>query len=380
MKKDTKGRKLRDGESQAKSGIYRYRWTDAAGIRHEVRSWRLTDTDITPPNKAYCEPLRRMETDAQKQEYERKSSIPTVMEWIQDYTDGLSGITNSTRASYESFIANHIKTARIANLKLSEVSSVAVRRYYRELSETLSASTVTAIHSGILSPAFALAVQDGLIVRNPCAGALKSVSAGKDSAKHRNALSRESESKLTAYLSENREYYGTLILFLLNTGLRIGEAAGLKWDSLELKTGQVTVCGQMVYDKLKRQYVETLTKTGDIRTVPLTPEVTAMMQAHRDKHRFTQEYVFVSKSGKCICSSAVSRNFKSIAEQAGIEPFTPHVLRHTYITRMIQSGLSPSVVQRLAGHKSISITLSVYTHISCEDAVRAVREMQAAGC
>ena len=60
-RKDSRGRVLRNGETQRADGMYMYRYNDAGGVRRTVYSWRLVETDKVPPRKKACEPLREIE-------------------------------------------------------------------------------------------------------------------------------------------------------------------------------------------------------------------------------------------------------------------------------------------------------------------------------
>ncbi|CDD66443.1 site-specific recombinase XerD [Firmicutes bacterium CAG:882] len=70
IRRDNKGRKLLNGESQRKDGMYEYKYLDNAGKRKSVYSWKLTASDPLPPSRKACVPLREKEKQIQKDLYE----------------------------------------------------------------------------------------------------------------------------------------------------------------------------------------------------------------------------------------------------------------------------------------------------------------------
>ena len=74
--------------------------------------------------------------------------------------------------------------------------------------------------------------------------------------------------------------------------------------------------------------------------------------------------LFTTPEGRLVLNSTVNRQLKNVAKQLGIEtPISTHVLRHTYGTRCIESGMRAVALQRLMGHTDITITLNTYTSI-----------------
>ena len=65
-RRDNKGRILQTGEIQKKDGSYSFKYTDALGNRKELTSWRLTNADVTPPNKKHKASLREQEKEVQR--------------------------------------------------------------------------------------------------------------------------------------------------------------------------------------------------------------------------------------------------------------------------------------------------------------------------
>jgi len=71
----------------------------------------------------------------------------------------------------------------------------------------------------------------------------------------------------------------------------------------------------------------------------------------------------------------VERSFVRLAEKAGINGINIHVLRHSYATRLFEKGVQPKTVSELLGHKNVSHTLDVYTHVMPETKSEAVKAL-----
>jgi site-specific recombinase XerD len=137
-------------------------------------------------------------------------------------------------------------------------------------------------------------------------------------------------------------------LLMYACGLRISEAASLEVTAIDGVNGLIRVIG----------------KGNKERSVPLPAPVLAELRAlwktHRDKR-----WLCPSPTGKGpITRSALWQTFKKVRAEAGIKArVTPHTLRHSYATRLLEAGVSLRIVQILLGHSSIGTT-AVYTHLT----------------
>ena len=139
-----------------------------------------------------------------------------------------------------------------------------------------------------------------------------------------------------------------MIALLLDTGIRLGDLTGLRWE--DVGADCLRVGG----------------KTGP-RVIPVTPEVREMLKDLGDA-----AHIWASGSGKGPFSrSAVQMGIKRIFQRAGLNgpKMGPHILRHTFATQYISSGGSLPHLQKLLGHTSITTT-EIYLHLSAE-ALRA---------
>lgn len=167
-------------------------------------------------------------------------------------------------------------------------------------------------------------------------------------------LSSEQVSRLVAAASP--DFWRPLVLFLLRTGARFGEAAALRWEDLVLDGPTPTV-------HIRRGVavnVVGLTKTGRDRKVPLGPALVAELR----RFRHDREFVFVRPAdGKFLSPASTRKHLHKICDRAGVPRIGWHTLRHTFATELTARQVSLRIVQKLLGHTSIKTT-ERYVHAS----------------
>lgn len=171
-----------------------------------------------------------------------------------------------------------------------------------------------------------------------------------------------------------REYdewpaYGTytdhltpMVLFALNTGLRFGEITGLKWRDVDLVRALVTV-------------VTHHAKSGKARHVPLNSDAVTVLRAWRPASPSLDAYVFPGPEGDRLVD--VKTAWTSLLTAATIKEFRFHDLRHTFASKLVQSGVDLNTVRELLGHADIAMTLR-YAHLAPEHRAAAVAKLVSA--
>lgn len=150
----------------------------------------------------------------------------------------------------------------------------------------------------------------------------------------------------------------TALEFLYGTGARISEAASLSVSQLLLSQNAVLLFGKgrkqrlvpltpPAMDALRKLLVESRNLFGDRTSAPESP-------------------VFLNRRGQRITSRLLERVFADALLAAALPPnFSPHALRHSYATHLLDAGADLRIVQELLGHASLSTT-QIYTHVSAE--------------
>lgn len=202
--------------------------------------------------------------------------------------------------------------------------------------------------------------EEGYVNRNPMdnikAVQISSITAPKWLTGQQQAALVEGVRKKGSYRDE------TIILLMLNTGLRVSEVTKLKWTDVRLK-------GQ--FNKL------CVTGKGNkYREVPLNSTACKVLEDLRRQRTtcFPSETVFLNKYGQPISTRGVFKLISNYATNANLYGVTPHTLRHTFCKNAIDLGVSINQVAMIAGHSSLDTT-KVYMVPSEKDLHDAVEKM-----
>lgn len=234
-----------------------------------------------------------------------------------------------------------------------------------------------------LNHVFNNAVLDDTIMKNPCKALkqLKRKSAPIGENKHR-ALTIEETMKFFEVAEERSSYYTNVFLMMIKTGMRIGEVSALYKTDIDKRDGFIHVRRTITRDEVGGYCVGDATKTkSGSRDIPLTIDVISLI---RDQEKLNRMYfgndwnglIFKSVEGEILREYQVNREIKRICKQAGIQEFTCHAFRNTFATRFIeQRPQDYKILSEILGHKDISITLNLYTHVMTENKVRSMNDV-----
>jgi site-specific recombinase XerD len=165
-----------------------------------------------------------------------------------------------------------------------------------------------------------------------------------------------------------------LFALLHESGMRIGEALGLRHEDIDAAASQVSVVPRANANGAR-------SKSGKPRTIPVPAGVVRLYgdYLHVEYGDLDSDYVFVNlfaePRGQALSYAAVYDLVLRLRKRTGVD-FDPHWCRHTMATRLLRDGVPIEVVATLLGHASVTTTMAVYGHLSAEDARRA---LQAAG-
>ena len=204
-RRDTKGRVLRNGESQEKDGRYTYKYTDAFGERKTVRSWRLVNTDLTPPGKHASRALREMEAEIQAELAKGiGNNNITVLELVDKYLATMQGVRHNTAANYKT-VRNTLSKEAFGYYKIKRVKTSDAKLFLIKLQKE-DGKGYSSIHTirGVLRPAFQMAVDDDLLLKNPFEFPLLGVIVN-DSVR-REAIAPEQERLFLSFVQSDRHF------------------------------------------------------------------------------------------------------------------------------------------------------------------------------
>lgn len=391
-RKDTKGRVLHDGETQRTDGRYAYQYTDASGRRKVVYSWKLLPSDRTPPGKRKDLSLREKETKIN--EDLSRGVVPcggnlTVLEIVEKYVSQKKGVRYNTKENYK-VVINFIKkeefgTKRIDTIKLSDAKAWVIKLQ-------ADGRGCSYIHSicGVVRPAFQMAVDDDLILKNPFDFQLATVIVNDRVT--REAFTEEQERAFLEFVAQDtvfcKYYDGIYILF--KTGLRISEFVGLTLNDIDMSNRKINIDHQLLRKKNMEYVIEKTKTTSGIRQIPMSDDVYECFQRVIAKRKELKKepmiggkcgFLFLTRFGVPTVAWHWENYFQRIREKYNsihkvqLPVITPHVCRHTFCTNMAKSGMNPKTLQYIMGHSGIGITLNTYAHVKYEDAKKEMKEV-----
>jgi integrase len=283
-----------------------------------------------------------------------------------------------TRKSYRATL-DRVLLPRFGSIRIAAITVEHVAALIRELDgEGLSSSTIEN-YLLPLSGAMAFAVRRRYIAANPCSLLTRD---DRPQRRERQQDHVWDDEEITAlidaaeYLArqpEARQDYAPLIRTALSTGLRLGELLGLRWEDVDTHNGELHVRRQ--WTRLG-EYGQPKTKAA-LRRIPLSDEVTKYLAALKLRSRVSadEDPVFAGRGGRPLGHrNATRRGFEPAAKLAEINGVSFHSMRHAFASRMIDRGISSTVLAALMGHESSAITERRYIHLfdrqRTDDAVR----------
>ena len=230
-----------------------------------------------------------------------------------------------------------------------------------------------------LSHVFNTAVLDDTIEKNPCK-ALKRLRRNDEPIgenKHR-ALTETETKRFFEMATKRNSYYLNFFKVMIMTGLRIGELTALYRTDIDHAKGFIYVRRTITRDEVGGFVVgeDAKTKSG-VRDVPMNEAVYTIIRNQEEMNRMIfgldSGLLFRSVEGAIVREYSVNREIKRICTAANIKPFTCHAFRNTFATRFIeQNPQAYKFLSDILGHKDISITLNLYTHVMQDKKVEAM--------
>lgn len=386
-RKDNKGRVLRKGESQRKDGRYVYQYKDMSGKRKSIYS-----TDLSELRKQEKQINRDLEDNI-----DIEGAEITLNEQFDKYISLKRNLKNSTRQNYIDLWNCRIRNDVLGNKKLRDIKKSDILRFYNGLlNEELKYSTIK-YYNCIISPCLELAVDDDIIRKNPCKGCLQEFS---NNASERISLTEKEQEIFLEFIKQSNVYshHYPLIMFMIGTAVRCGEAIGLTWSDVDFKNREVNINHQLRYKKSNKSYgfyADSPKTDSGVRIIPMTTDVFKALAEQR-KNQMSRgwktdveidgysDFVFSTKNRNPIMPSAVNsillnivnRYNKSNEAKEKLPHISAHNLRHTGCTRMAEAGVDQKVLQYIMGHSNISVTMEVYNHVSSERSRKEINKLE----
>ncbi len=392
IRRDSKHRVLRAGESMRADGKYQFKY-HIAGKPHFVYSWKLEPTDKLPAGKKPCISLRELEKqigyDLESQLDPMKRNI-TVNELVERYLSTKTGAKHSTVANYN-FVKNILKKEEFSETKIVNIKTSDAKLFLIKMqSDGKGYSKVKSVRR-FLRPAFQMAVDDDILNKNPFEFQLAGVVVNDSHT--RTAITREQMRQFLKFVHDDNCYckYYEVVYILFHTGMRISEFCGLTLKDIDLKNRIVNIDHQLQRTSDMQYVIESTKTNAGTRKLPITEEVARCFQAIIEDREPQQRekmidgyagFLFYDKDNNPLVAMHWEHRFNHMVQRYNdiyriqIPNITPHVCRHTYCSNMAKSGMNPKTLQYLMGHSDIGVTLNTYTHLGLEDAEDELKRME----
>ena len=255
-----------------------------------------------------------------------------------------------TAADYEDLL-RRLKTGPFAGRRLSQIDELSIERHKR--ARVAAGAPVAANRELAVLKSLFNRCRDDLRIYDGPTPRIKLV---KESTGRLRFLEADEEAKL---LEAAGEPLRTIILVGIHTGLRIkSEALALQKTDVDLVRGFLTVPAAYA-------------KNGRTRTVPLNSTVRAALARRLEK----APLVFSKRNGSALRS--IRKAFRPACEAAGLKDVSPHVLRHTFASKLAMAGVDPATIQELGGWRSL-VMVQRYTHLTPAHKAAAVERIASA--
>ena len=305
-------------------------------------------------------------------------SRQTVAEYAEEWLAAIAPtVRPSTHYSYARNLRLHV-LPYLGSTPLAAVDAGTLNGLYATLLASgrrnhegggLSARSVSYVHT-ICHRALRDAVKWGRLVRNPADAAdpPRATSSGSPD------MATWTAEQLGTFLTGVRDDRLSAAYFLLaTTGMRRGEALGLRWADVDLDDGRAAI-RQTVIAVNHQPSIGTPKTAKGRRTVRLDKATVTALREHRKRQAkerlqmgsgWTDHgLVFCRVDGNLLHPERFSRSFGDRVRQLGLPKIRLHDLRHGWATMALGAGVHPKVVQERLGHATIGVTLDVYSHVT----------------
>lgn len=307
--------------------------------------------------------------DVQKNIFIDKNSI-TIGELGQQILDIKLKTNVITENSYSSSInhLNKIRNSFLGNMEIQKTTYLDIQNFYTTITD-LSNSYIEKINI-LLNTIFKEAIKREIINKNPMINVI--VPKSNKLNKQVEAFSIEQQKAIIDYLNKYsyKDYgfyaYRNIFRILMFSGMRVGELLALYPEDIDLVNNEIHISRTITKNLQGKTIVGAKTKTYEsARTIPITElYIDDIKESLNNMKENKYNLIFTSIRNEPIIVSNVGQYFNTLCNKLNFDfKVNPHMLRHTYATRCIESGVPAHVLQKLLGHKNITTTINTYTTI-----------------
>lgn len=335
--------------------------------------------------KEVKEKITKALADVQSKTFINKSDI-TISQLGKALIDNKFNANRISEATYGRALGTFdiIKNSNIADIPIQKIEIFQLQNFLNNQKDYAN-SYIDKIYE-MLGSIFKEAINREIIIKNPLNNVIKPKSNKQD--KKIESLSIEEQKTFISIL--DNEQYKNIFLIALHTGMRIGEILALTPNDIDLDNKLIHISKTLTKDQNGKVKIGETTKTyTSNRDIPITTLLESILKDSMTNYIPNKNnLLFCHLNGSIIAPATINSQFKKICKNANIKVIetkkkttkknkngeyiyvnlktssaNTHMLRHTYATRCIEAGVPAEVLQRLLGHKNISITINTYTTI-----------------
>lgn len=261
---------------------------------------------------------------------------------------------------------NKIKNSKLGEMKIQDVTKNDIQEFLNSIKD-LSDSYIKKLYEQFVQ-AYRRAEIKKYITYNPMYEVIKPKS--DKQTKVVEALDINVQKAFTEYLNKasiEEEPYKNIFLIQMYMGLRIGEALALSTENIDLENKLLYVKRTLTNDKEFAIILGNKTKTyAGNRTLPIPDFLVPIFEEQLKYANGNLHNLIFTTNDNYIRTSAINKELKRIFDEelkTSSKNISTHCLRHTYGTRCIEAGMTAVVLQRLMGHKDVTVTLNTYTSV-----------------
>ena len=287
----------------------------------------------------------------------------------------------STRTNYR-YMCERFLLPSLGAMYLTEFNNTMLTRWFATLpvSPAYCRNIFVALRS-----MFTVAVRNGFLDRHPCDYVV--LPRAPVCAEERRPRLTEEDAKELFRMTEEFSWFHSVIRFLLLTGVRSGEAFGLRWEDVDFDHHFISIRRNLT-NVASKHWLDTPKTKNSIRQLAMSPAVEDLLLLQHEEQKKWQkergtdnfphpEMVFTTPRGNYIDHNYTERKFKQFVADTNFPDITLHALRHANATLMLAAGVDLKVVSSLLGHSSISTTANLYTEVLDCTKAEAAQELVA---
>ena len=293
--------------------------------------------------------------------YRKPSSAP-VREYLAGWLRQIEDEVKPTTLRGYSDVCRLYIVPYLGARPIGELTPWELRDWLAELRQKHSGRTVT-MTRGILRRALDRAIEDGLLQQNPVDRTRAPRTKDGGGKRRRVAAFTREQAKSIIEAAYHHSKLGALFEFLWLSGLRPGEALGLMWDCVDLADGIVYIRRSLV--KVGGQMIlqDDVKTASGIRDLALPQRAAELLRIQWQNKMGDTPFVFPARGGGYLRIDNVDRAFRAVRRAAGVPEYPLYALRHTNVSMQLAAGVSLNDVSKRAGHKNISVTADIYSHL-----------------